>query len=109
MSKFWRMSLLSVLVGAAAFFTGPKIWPMGHDGPMPPPNLLPAYIALSAIEALAFGFAVAFAVFGWATIRELPLGGQWLNKVLFVTLLWFILSDHPKPANGYHLKTDQRE
>ena len=27
------------------FHYGAKTWPMGHDGPMPPANLLPAYIA----------------------------------------------------------------
>ncbi|HKR26617.1 MAG TPA: hypothetical protein VJS11_04145 [Acidobacteriaceae bacterium] len=63
---------------------------MGPDVPMPPANLLPGYIALSAIEALAFGFAVAFAAFGWPVIRDLDLGPLWLNKLLFVTLCWFI-------------------
>ncbi len=90
MIKTWRMFLLTVVVGAAAFFSGPKIWPMSHDFPTAPPNLLPAYIALSAVEALAFGFAVAFAVFGWAAIRDLRLGTRWLNKMLFVTLFWFM-------------------
>jgi hypothetical protein len=90
MTKPWQMFLVTVAVGAAAFFAGPQLWPMGPGVPMPPAQLLPAYIAISAIEALAFGFAVAFAVFGWEAIRDLPLGGRWLNKVLFVTLLWFM-------------------
>ena len=90
MSKSWQISLLTVVIGAAAFFTGPKIWPMGHEVPMPPPNLLPGYIAISAVEALAFGFAVAFAVFGWSAIRDLRLGARWLNRLLFVTLFWFM-------------------
>ena len=90
MSKPWQMSLLTVVIGVAAFFTGPQIWPAGHDVPMPPPNLLPGYIALSAVEALAFGFAVAFAVFGWQAIRGLGLGARWLNKMLFVTLCWLM-------------------
>lgn len=90
MSKSWQMSLLTVVIGGAAFFTGPKIWPMGHEVPTPPPNLLPGYIAISAVEALAFGFAVAFAVFGWSAIRDLRLGARWLNRLLFVTLFWFM-------------------
>ncbi len=90
MSRSWGMFLVTVVVGLAAFVTGPKIWPAGPDVPMPPANLLPGYIALSAVEALAFGFAVAFAVLGWPAIRGLRLGAPWLNKLLFVTLCWFM-------------------
>jgi hypothetical protein len=51
---------------------------------------LPAYIVLAAVEALAFGFAVAFAAFGWPAIRDLNLGRRWVNTMLFVTLTWFL-------------------
>ncbi len=64
MTKAWQMFLLTFVIGLAAFFTGPKIWPMNPQMPEPPPNLLPGYIAIAAVEALAFGFAVAFAVLG---------------------------------------------
>jgi len=89
MNRGWGMLCVTVAVGLGAFLAGPKIWPMGPDVPTPPANLLPGYIVLSAIEALAFGFAVAFAVFGWPAIRRLELGAPWLNKWLFVTLFWF--------------------
>lgn len=84
------MLVLTIVIGAAAFVTGPKIWPMGPDVPMPPRSFLPAYIAFATIEALAFGFAAAFALLGWPAIRDLRLGTQWLNKLLFVTLIWFM-------------------
>jgi len=90
MKRRWRMLVMTVVIGAAAFVTGPRIWPMGHDVPAPPANLLPAYVAFAAVEALAFGFAVAFAIFGWTAIRELRLGAGWLNRFLFVTLIWFM-------------------
>jgi hypothetical protein len=89
-SRLWKMILLTLVIGAAAFLTGPKIWPMAPDVPTPPENLLPAYIVLAAVEALAFGFAVAFAAFGWPAVRDLNLGPRWLNKMLFVTLAWFL-------------------
>jgi hypothetical protein len=102
-----RMLLLTVAVGVFAFLTGPRIWPMGPDVPMPPANLLPGYIALSAIEALAFGFAVAFAAFGWPVIRGLDLGPPWLNKLLFVTLCWFVgnwwMHDNLHMHNGLNM------
>jgi hypothetical protein len=84
------MSLLTLVIGVAAFLTGPKLWPMAPSVPEPPSSLLPLYIALAAIEALAFGFAVSFAVFGWPAIRRLPLGAPWLNKSLFISLCWFM-------------------
>lgn len=90
MSRSWRITLMTLIVGAAAFLAGPKLWPMAPSVPEPPSNLLPFYIALAAIEALAFGFAVAFLAFGWPAIRRLPLGAPWLNKLLFVTLCWFM-------------------
>jgi hypothetical protein len=90
MNTPWRMLILTVVIGVAAFVVGPHIWPMAPDVPMPPANLLPGYIVLSATEALAFGFAVAFALFGWPAIRGLGLGAPWLNKWLFVTLCWFM-------------------
>jgi hypothetical protein len=84
-NRWWRMSLLTFVIGAAAFLTGPKLWPMAPSVPEPPSNLLPLYILLAAIEALAFGFSVTFAVFGWPAIRRLPLGAPWLNKSLLST------------------------
>ena len=85
----WKILLVTVIVGVAAFFTGPMIWPMSHEVPQPPSNLLPLYMIISAIEALAFGFAVGFAIFGWPAIRSLQVGASWVNKLLFVTLIWF--------------------
>ena len=90
MKRAWGMVLVTLAVGVAAFVAGPHIWPMNPAVPMPPAILVPGYIALSAIEALAFGFAVAFAIFGWPSIRGLRLGAPWLNKLMFVTLIWFI-------------------
>jgi hypothetical protein len=102
-----RMLFLTVVISVAAFFTGPRIWPPGPDVPMPPANLLPGYIALSAIEALAFGFAVAFALYGWPAIRNLNLGEPWLNKASFVTLCWFMgnwwMHDNLHMHNGLNM------
>lgn len=107
MTRRWGILLLTVVIGAAAFVAGPRIWPLGPDVPMPPANLLPGYIALSAIEALAFGFAIAFAFFGWPAIRGLNLGAPWLNKWLFVTLCWFMgnwwIHDNLHMHNGLNM------
>ena len=107
MKRGWGITLVTVAVGVAAFLAGPHLWPMGPDVPMPPANLLPGYIAMSAIEALAFGFAVAFALFGWPAVRGLDLGAPWRNKWLFVTLCWFMgnwwMHDNLHMHNGLNM------
>ena len=88
MSSRWKMTLSTLVIGIAAFLVGPILWPMSPAVPAPPSSLLPAYMAVSAIEALAFGFAASFAVFGWPAVRDVPLGAPWLNRALFGSLVW---------------------
>ena len=90
MSSRWKMSLSTLVIGAAAFLVGPILWPMSPSVPAPPSSLLPGYIAVSAIEALAFGFAASFAAFAWPAVRDVPLGVPWLNRVLFGSLVWLM-------------------
>ena len=88
MSSRWKMSLSTLIIGAAAFLVGPILWQM--TVPAPPSTLLPAYVAVSAIEALAFGFAASFAAFAWPAVRDVPLGAPWLSRVLFGSLVWLM-------------------
>ena len=90
MSSRWQMSLSTLVIGGTAFFVGPMLWPMSPSVPAPPPSLLPGYIAVSAIEALAFGFAASFAAFAWPAVRDVRLGAPWLNRVLFGSLVWLM-------------------
>jgi hypothetical protein len=84
------MSFSTLVIGAAAFLVGPILWPMSPSVPAPPSSLLPGYMAVSAIEALAFGFAASFAAFAWPAVRDVPLGAPWLNQVLFGSLVWLM-------------------
>ena len=90
MSSRLKMSLSTLVIGAAAFLVGPILWPMSPTVPAPPSTLLPAYMAVSAVEALAFGFAASFAAFAWPAVREVPLGAPWLSRVLFGSLVWLM-------------------
>ena len=90
MSSRWQMSLSTLVIGGTAFFVGPMLWPMSPSVPAPPSSLLPGYMAVSAIEALAFGFAASFAAFAWPAVRDVRLGAPWLNRVLFTSLVWLM-------------------
>lgn len=48
MSRLWWMLTVTIVIGLTAFVVGRHIWPMAPDVPMPPANLLPGYIVLSA-------------------------------------------------------------
>jgi hypothetical protein len=61
-----------------------------HHRPACCPAISPGYIAISAIEALAFGFAASFAAFAWPAVREVRLGTPWLNRAFFASLVWLM-------------------
>ena len=44
MSSRWKMSLSTLVIGAAAFLVGPILWPMSPSVPAPPSSLLPGYM-----------------------------------------------------------------
>lgn len=90
MTSTWKTALVTIVIGMAAFIAGPQLWPPGADVPHPPTNLMPAYIFLAALEALAFGLAIAFAFFGWPKVRDIPLPRPWLNRVLHVSIVWLL-------------------
>jgi hypothetical protein len=90
MNRLLKVIPVSLAIGIPAFLIGPQLWPMSTEVPPPPPDLLPAYMALAAIEALAFGLAVAFVLFGWSNVRGLRLGPSWLNAVLYVSIAWLL-------------------
>ncbi len=51
---------------------------------------MPAYLALAVIEALAFGFAVAFLLFAWPAIRAMAIGSIGFKRALHVTVAWLM-------------------
>jgi len=94
------MSLRVKAIGLAAvaaivtFVLGPVIWPTPPNSPMPPGAILPLFIALSAIESLAFGAGVAFLAFGYPYVRRrLPSAGQ--ATAAYLALGWFLVNWWP--------------
>ena len=63
MKTRWKMLLITILVGVPAFLLGPVIWPPSPDI-HPTQAQMPYLMWMSAIEALVFGFGIAFILFG---------------------------------------------
>ncbi len=92
-------------VAAAAVPLSFVLWRTPPGVATPPPSLLPFFIPIGAvIPALAFGFGVAFILFG----RKLLVmnGAPALSRAAFVSISWLLLNWWPhsnfhRVANGW--------
>ncbi len=96
-----KMILITLFFGAVAFALGPVIWPPSPDI-HPTQAQLPYLILLSVIEALAFGFGVAFVLYG----RRLVNGAGKTARVMYVSLSWLLISWWPHDNMHIHNALD---
>ncbi len=94
MKTSWKIILITLVVGVPAFFLGPVIWspsPEIH----PTQSQIPYLIVLSAIEALAFGFGIAFIYYGLPLIRGIANVEKKAAIPMYVSLAWILISWWP--------------
>lgn len=96
-----KMILITLFVGAAAFVLGPVIWPPSPEI-QPTRAQLPYLILLSALEALTFGFGVAFILYG----RRLVNGAGKTAGAMYVSLSWLLISWWPHDSLHIHNALD---
>jgi hypothetical protein len=90
--KTWiKYALVTVILGAIAMMLGPKLWPPIAD-PMPSAQQLPFFIILAGIQALVFGFGIAFLVFNWSAVMKKK---DSLTCWAFFALIWTLVSWWP--------------
>ncbi len=94
MKTGWKMLLITLIVGVPAFFLGPVIWPPSPDI-QPTQAQMPFLIVLSAVEALAFGFGVAFILYGGRLIKRLAGGVGKAAGAMHGSLAWILVSWWP--------------
>ena len=81
---------LSLALATGAFFLGPVLWPHSPDIPAPTPGQVPFLIALSAIEALAFGLGVSFLAFGYGALSKMRALPPSLSLGALVSISWLL-------------------
>jgi hypothetical protein len=96
-----KMPAITLVVGAVAFVLGPVIWPPSPDI-HPTPAQLPYLIVLSIIEALAFGFGIAFIVYGRRLIKGLTEGVGKAAAAMHGSLSWLLVSWWPHDNMHIH-------
>ncbi len=94
MKTGWKMLLITLIAGVPAFFLGPVIWPPSPDI-QPTQAQMPFLIVLSAVEASAFGFGVAFILYGRRLIKRLAGGAGKAAGAMHGSLAWILVSWWP--------------
>lgn len=100
--KTWvKILLITLIIGIPAFVLGPIIWPPSPDI-KPTSTELPFFIFLSIIEALLFGFGIAFIVYGWKYIKKISSQSRNVAIAAFVSLAWLLVSWWPHDNSHIH-------
>jgi hypothetical protein len=94
MKTQWKMLLITLIIGVPAFLLGPILWSPSPEV-LPTPAQMPYLIVLSAIEALTFGFGVAFTIFGWPLVRQVARGAEKTAGIMYGSLAWLLVSWWP--------------
>ena len=97
----WIMWIAVTLVLAViAFLASPNgplgaFWRPSPDFPQPTEAQLPLFVLLNAIEALVFGFGMAFLIFGYPLVRAMLRTSAGLTRAAHLSLAWLLFSWWP--------------
>jgi hypothetical protein len=106
--KIWLKVLLITLGTAVpAFVLGPIIWPPDSHGIAPAGLQLLLFMALAALDSLAFGLGVAFISYGLPLVRRVASGSRARTWITFIATAWLLISwwphDNMHKHNGMDL------
>jgi hypothetical protein len=94
--KPWvKVTLVTVVPGIAAMALGPILWPIAEGGPQPTAGQLALFIALEAIQSLAFGMGISFLLFGLPTVRRVSPNSRLMAWAMYLSIGWLLVSWWP--------------
>ncbi len=105
MKTRWKMLVITLIIGVPAFFLGPVIWTPSPDI-RPTAAQLPYLLTLSAVEALFFGFGVAFIFYGFPLVRRIAPLEKKAALSMYVSLAWILVSWWPHDNLHIHNALD---
>ena len=94
--KLW-MIVVTIVVGVIAFLMSPAaplgaaLWPVSPDFADPGPGALVNFLIQGIVASFAFGFGIAFLLFGWPPVKGV-LGPGALAGGVYVSLAFLLLS-----------------
>lgn len=106
--KLWvKFLLITFILGIPAFVLGPMIWTPSQDA-KPTSGQLPFFIFLSLVEALLFGFGVAFIICSWSLVKKDSNQSKNITTAAFISLAWLLVSwwphDNLHRHNAMHMQ-----
>lgn len=94
-----KVAIVTLLVALPAFALGNgaplggwwmDAWPWAHVQDEPPSNLVPFFMVLGVVEAVALGLAVSFAIWGLPHMRRLAGGRDGVATAMAVSATWLL-------------------
>ena len=107
--KWLAVTLVLAIIAFLASPNGPlgAFWRPSPDFPQPTDAQLPLFILLNATEALAFGFGIAFLIFGYPLVQTMLPAPRVLTFAAYLSVAWLLISWWPHDslhlANGINM------
>ena len=104
--------VVTLVLAVIAFLASPNgplggFWRPSADFPQPTDAQLPLFIILNAAESLAFGFGIAFLIFGYPLMQTILPASKELTLAAYLSIAWLLFSWWPHDslhvANGLNL------
>jgi hypothetical protein len=86
---------ITLVFAVVAFGLSQVIWPNLEGAAEPTSLQLTFFIIYSAVEALAFGFGVAFLILGWPLVRAVEVESKDRAMLVFFSIVWMLASWWP--------------
>ena len=95
--KWLAVTLVLAVIAFLASPNGPLggFWRPSPDFPQPTDAQLPLFVLLNAIEALAFGFGIAFLIFGYSLVQTMLPAPRELTLAAYLSTAWLLISWWP--------------
>ena len=95
--KWLAVTLVLAIIAFLASPNGPlgAFWRPSPDFPQPTDAQLPLFILLNATEALAFGFGIAFLIFGYPLVQTFVPATRGLTLAAYLAVAWLLISWWP--------------
>ena len=92
--------VVTLVLAVIAFLASPNgplggFWRPSPDFPQPTDAQLPLFVLLNAIEALAFGFGIAFLIFGYSLVQTMLPAPKGLTLAAYLSTAWLLINWWP--------------
>ena len=98
------VTVVLTVIAVLANPNGPlgSFWQASPDLGTPPSTLLPLFILFQIIEGLAFGFGIAFLIFGYPLVQAISPASASLTRSAHLSIAWLLLSWWPHDSMHIH-------